>query len=184
MMKSVDLDNVSYAAFLQFEADKFEYYKRIGLLLAHDSGGLNEITVWTYGKVKEMQMKFTQDILFKEIPGILAFCHESEPAKFFEKKWHEVFGLYNHIVSENQVIIEREKILSYEPDADQVEAGIERFQSFGVLTTIDDLADGNVLLYDEIEAKPYYLIFAKLHLESVKRQYNMNLTKIHQRKKR
>ena len=181
-MKSVDLDNVSYSAFLQFEADKFEYYKRIGLLLAPDAGGLNEITVWTYGKVKEMQMKFTQDILFREIPGVLAFCHESEPADFFDMKWHRVFGLYNHIVQENQVIVEREKVLSFDPDGDMIAAGIEEFQKFGTLVTIDMLADGNVLMYDPIEAKPYDLIFSKLLLESTKARYNKNLEAIKRRR--
>ena len=195
-MKTTELDNVSYSVFLEFDADKFDYYSRFGKLMRPDPGNLEEIVKWTYGKVKQLQMKFTQDFDYNEIPGIIAFCHEegkyddlddeekkTSTQRIREKKWHEVFGLYNHIKNEVDVIVEREKILSYEPEADQVEAGIEMFQQFGVLTTIDVLADGNVLMWDAIEEKPYYLIFAKLQLESVKRVYNKNMAAIQKRKK-
>lgn len=182
-MRTTELDDVSYSAFLQFDLDKFDYYSRFGKLLKPDPGNLESIVKWKYGKVKELQMKYTNDISYNKIPEILAFCHESSVETYNEKKWHEVFGLYNHIDSEVKVIVEREKILSYEPETDQVEAGIEMFQQFGVLTTIDMLSDGNVLLYDQIEEKPYYLIFAKLHLESVKNRYNKALEIIRRRKK-
>jgi hypothetical protein len=189
----VELDDVSYYEFVQFEDDKLTYYKRIGMAMKPDSDGLEDIMNWPYGKVKELQMMFQGEITMGDIPQLLAFgfstrvdgkAKDRTPEEFIKTKWHKVFQYYNHLTSELKRVIEREEILAYEPEADQVEAGIERINQFGVLATIDTLAQGNVLLYDEIEAKPYYLIFAKLHLESEKARYIEALSKIKERKSR
>jgi hypothetical protein len=153
-----------------------------------DPAGLDDIYQWTFGKVKELQMMFTEVVTIKRIPEILAFAHSTEkkphpPEFFWRVKWYKVFRLWNHIHKEMDKINEREKVLEYEPDADQEGAGIDRFVKFGTLATIDLLADGNVLIYDEIEAKPYSLIFAKLYLEHEKGQYLKNLQAIKNRKK-
>lgn len=189
----VELDDVSFFEFVQFEEDKFIYYKRLGMAMKPDSDGLEDIMQWPYGKVKELQIMFNEEITMRDIPQILAFGFSTKkdgkvidrrPEQYIKEKWHKVFQYYNHLVAEMKRILEREEILAYEPEADQVEAGIERINQFGVLATIDTLASGNVLLYDEIEAKPYYLIFAKLHLESEKARYIEALSKIKQRKNR
>ena len=191
--QGVELDDVSFYEFVQFEEDKFTYYKRIGMAMKPDSDGLEDIMQWPYGKVKELQIMFQEEITMGDIPRLIAFGFSTKqdgkpkdrsPEEFIKEKWHKVFQYYNHLVAELKRILEREEILAYEPEADQVEAGIERINNFGVLATIDTLAQGNVLLYDEIEAKPYYLIFAKLHLESEKARYIEALTKIKQRKDR
>ena len=191
MKKGVELDDVSYIDFLGFEDDKFSYYKRLGVIMKPDPWDLEEIFNWPYGKVKEMQMMFTTDVNFQDIPQILsfAFSHKQadkviqrSPEQFAKMKWHQVFRYWNHVMSENRAIIEREKLLEFEPDADQVAAGIENLAKFGAMATIDTLAGGNVLMWDEIETKPYHLIFAKLYLETEKAKYLEALREIKIRK--
>lgn len=194
--KEVMLDDVSYDAFLHFDAEKFDYYMRVGKTMEPEPGGLNDITKWTYGKVKVLQMKFTVDFTFNEIPSIVAFCHEKEKFEELtdgeqktstqvvrEMKWYNVFALYNHIKKEHEVIVKKEMVLQKEPDADQIEAGIEIFQQFGVVVTIDTLCDGDPLKWPAMEEMPYYLIFLKLQLEAAKITYNKNLAAIQRRKK-
>lgn len=179
----MELDNVSFKELLGFDITKFDYYVRVGLLMKGSAGTLSKIDQWPYGKVKELQIMFTSNVTYNMVPQILSFCHDKDQEDYLKMKWHEVFRRYNHIVNEVNYIVEREKILIYEPDADQVEAGIGRIGTFGVMATVDTLASGNVLLYDDIEKKPYYLIFAKLHLESEKARYIENLRRIKSRKK-
>lgn len=181
--KGVDLDNVSYLEFMSFEEEKFIYYMRVGLLMKPKAGDLEDIMNWNYGKVKELQMNFVSEVKYNELPGLIAFCYEVEADVVWQYKWHEVFAMYNHIYNEMTRIVEREKVLSYEPDADEEEAGVGRLAQFGALMGIDTLAGGNVMMWEGIEAKPYYLIFAKLHMESVKAKYIKNLQKIKSRKK-
>jgi len=172
------LDNVSYRTFVDFPEQKFIYYRRIGASIKPKPGKLDDIINWNYGKVKELQMMFTKNVTMGMIPQICAFAHDGEPESFWGMKWHETFGYWNHVKNEIERVFERERVLAYEPDADQIEAGIERINKFGVFATIDVLANGNILLYHEIEAMPYHLVFAKLHLESERAKYMENKSKI------
>ena len=187
----VELDDVSFYKFLQFDEEKFDYYNRIGMAMKPASDDLQDVMNWPYGKVKELQIMFNEEPTMGQIPQLLAFGFSTKkegkvvdrtPDEFMQEKWHKVFQYYNHLVVEMKRVLEREEILAYEPEADQVEAGIDRINSFGVMATIDTLAQGNVLLYDQIEEKPYYLIFAKLHLESEKARYIEAYQKIKLRK--
>ena len=186
--KGVELDNVSFIEFANFDDEKFSYYQRLGKAMKPDPSGLDDIFQWTYGKVKELQMMFTPTVTIIRTPEILAFAYSTDkkkrkPELFWRLKWHKVFRLWNHIHKQVLQINKREEVLQYEPDADQESAGIDRFVKFGTLATIDLLADGNVLLYDQIEAQPYKLIFAKLYLEHEKGIYLKNLQAIKSRKK-
>lgn len=186
--KGVELDDVSFVEFANFEDDKFSYYKRIGKAMKPDPAGLDDIYQWTFGKVKELQMMFTEVVTITRIPEILAFAHTTEKRTrstelFWRMKWHKVFRLWNHIYQQIEQINEREKVLEYEPDADQESAGIDRFIKFGTLATVDMLCDGNVLMYDKMQKQPYSLIFAKLYLEREKSDYLKNLQAIKNRKK-
>ena len=186
--KGVELDDVSFVEFAHFDDDKFSYYQRIGKAMKPDAAGLDDIYQWTFGKVKELQMMFTEVVTIKRIPEILAFAHTTDrrtrkPELFWKHKWYKVFALWNHIHKQMEQINEREKVLEYEPDADQESAGIDRFIKFGAMATIDMLCDGNVLIYDKMQKMPYSLIFTKLLLEKEKAQYLKNLQAIKNRKK-
>lgn len=51
--------------------------------------------------------------------------------------------------------------LSSEPDPKMLQAGISEMSEFGVLNTIDALAGGDMLKWDEVRAKPYHYCFNK-----------------------
>ena len=181
--KNTELDNVSFEDFLNFDEEKFRYYKKMGEIMKPNSGGLKDIYEWTFVKVKELQMMLSNGLIFKQIPQILSFVHGSEQEDFWQMKWHEVFRLNNHVIEQVEKVVEGEKVLMYEPDADQLEAGIERFAQFGFYGTINTLADGNVLLWPAIETTPYKIIFLKLRLEREISEYTKNKAAIEKRKK-
>jgi hypothetical protein len=177
--------NVSYREILDLPVNDFVYYKQLGKSLKPDNGGLPDVELWNFGKVKELQYIMRESVVYEQVPNILAFVYENtKPGYHFSQKWYKTIAKYNHVLKEMEKIVEKEKALEYEPDADQISAGIENFAQFGPFATIDSLADGNVLLYDEIEAKPYNLIFTKLLHERVKSEYINNLTAIKSKKRR
>lgn len=53
---------------------------------------------------------------------------------------HEFYQAYNYIIEQIKDIIDKEKMLSSEPDNRLVTAGIERMNIFGALNIIDDIA--------------------------------------------
>lgn len=59
------------------------------------------------------------------------------------------------------------KFLYREPKPEMLAAGVHRLQEFGVLSTIDALAKGNILNYEKIEALPYYKVYEKLKLDTI-----------------
>lgn len=59
------------------------------------------------------------------------------------------------------------KYLHTEPKAELLASGIQKLDEFGALTTIDNLAGGDILKYEKIKALPYSEIYQKLKLDKV-----------------
>lgn len=68
--------------------------------------------------------------------------------------------------------------LQSEPDTEMLAAGVNRLNEFGELSTIDGLANGNILNYKKIESLPYFEVYQKLKLDKTLRDINKNYEKI------
>ena len=68
--------------------------------------------------------------------------------------------------------------LSYNITDDERQADPSGFTKFGAITTLDNLANGNVLLWDEIKALPYEVVYTKLLLNKTKTEYSERLRDI------
>lgn len=82
----------------------------------------------------------------------------------------------------SQLIEGKGKALAGKIDTVAVRAGVDRLDLFGYLNTLDSLAGGNVLLYDEIRNLPYSVYFAKLLLNKEVSEYQERYRKILQDK--
>ena len=91
----------------------------------------------------------------------------------------DFYPAFNFIYTQYQKLVEREhKVLNYDVEGDEMEAGIDRFTKFGRLSTIDTLSGGDILKHEEIINLTYSRIFTKLYLESEKAKYQKELHKI------
>lgn len=72
--------------------------------------------------------------------------------------------------------------LNKPPTSDQISAGINMFNEFGVVNTIDALAGGDVLKYDAVLKKDYNTIFLKLKKSKVQQIFEENYTEVLKRK--
>lgn len=57
--------------------------------------------------------------------------------------------------------------LSTDPDPKMVAAGLHKLNELGELPVLDQLAQGDILKYDLIEALPYFKVYEKLKLDKI-----------------
>ena len=68
--------------------------------------------------------------------------------------------------------------LAQDPDPKMVAAGIHKLNEMGELPTIDNLAGGDILKYEAIEALPYFRVYEKLKLNRIWSDINKNYEEI------
>ena len=91
----------------------------------------------------------------------------------------ELYPLAENIYKQLKRIVdtEREEIVA-KPTAEQIRAGIAMFDVFGVNNTIDALAGGDVLKYNDILRLDYNTIFVKLKRNKLESTFKNNYSKI------
>ena len=92
-----------------------------------------------------------------------------------QMKWFDIARFYTFILKAITEINTKEQSLSYEPDAKEINAGIEEFNKFSWFTSLDRLAGGDVLKYDEVGKQPWSIIFTKLLLNKTDAEYHKRL---------
>ena len=123
------------------------------------------ITKKTFGEVKDWQQLFTDKESFVKF---LTMFDE----KLLTLDVFSFFAFYRYVESEVVRASEIEqKLLSHEPTADEVAAGIDRFNKFGVLIQIDNLAKGDPLKWDAVKQMPYEYGLAKLAMDKTSNDF-------------
>lgn len=137
-------------------------YIALGLALNPEGGDIEDLQSIEWGKIKEIQgvinIDFTLDIM-------LHVCSTIKDIKNIEElKWTKLFPFYNFILAGLKKISKLEERLSYEPTIYELSAGIEDYNQYGIFVTIDRLAGGDPLKYEQITKLPYNIVFSKLLL--------------------
>lgn len=95
----------------------------------------------------------------------------------------DFYAVFNQVTNEFTSLLTREKnYLSSDPEAEELEAGIESLSKFGRLATVDALSGGDLLKHNDIIELPYSRVFTKLYLEAEKAKYQRELYRIKARK--
>lgn len=68
--------------------------------------------------------------------------------------------------------------LQSEPDNDLINAGIKELDELGEINTIDNLANGDILKWEQIKKLPYYQVFDKLRKQTLESKINKRYQKI------
>jgi hypothetical protein len=69
------------------------------------------------------------------------------------------------------------------PTSEQLAAGIDKFKEFGELLAVDNLADGDVTKWSQIEALPVYVVIQKKAMAAHIELYNRRMDAIMKQKK-
>lgn len=95
----------------------------------------------------------------------------------------DVYCIADYLFKQLKVVLEMEKKeLSVPPTSEQIRAGINMFDVFGVNNTIDALAGGDILKYEKVLKLNYNTVFLKLKRTKLEGKYRKNYEKIMQSK--
>ncbi|WP_228853258.1 hypothetical protein [Aegicerativicinus sediminis] len=145
-------------------------------------------------KVKPKQMDFWKlswsDIILlrvyvgdKDIKAVNELVYGTSEKDFLKLQLLNSSACYKWVVDQLNHIAEIEKQeLGDSVNNDLKEAGIDRLNEFGYSATLDELAKGNLLIYDQWLELPYMKIFRKLCLNKVKGEIQKNHNEIVSRK--
>ncbi|WP_407324035.1 hypothetical protein R5O24_02820 [Tenacibaculum maritimum] len=113
----------------------------------------------------------------------LKLIYEIKEDEFLRLDVFNCFAVYKWITEQLKSIAEIEaQELSHEPTAEEKNAGVDMLQDFDYTVSLDVLANGDLLKYDEILEKPYAIIFRKLCLDKLKNQIQQNFIENARRK--
>jgi len=89
----------------------------------------------------------------------------------------------NYLITSIEQIVEVEnESLAYEPDPDEVEAGMDKFNGLGVYLQIRSLTNGDIAKFDQVRKLPYSLCFTEMYTAKQMSDYQKDLMRIKQNK--
>ena len=175
-MRKDELYDYLYRDFLNLPNDERELYKAYGLKARAKNLVTTVPLEWQWGKIKQIQDIISLDWLrWDDLTEIIMLALDKTREEVLDMKWFEVARFYSFILESIKEINEKEKQLNYEPDAKEMAAGIDRFQQFSWFATLDRVAGGDVLKYEEVSKQPYSVIFSRLLLQKTEAEYNKAL---------
>ena len=115
------------------------------------------------------------------IPEIIEYVQEVKQEEVGEMKIVEFFGYFHSIREQIETItrMEQEHLISNHVDIrwEAVE-GSKKLSVLGILPTVDNLAQGDILKYDAILDLPYLTVFNKLRLDTLKGDLEREMSKV------
>jgi hypothetical protein len=141
---------------------------------AKDVYNIGALSKRTFYEVKELQrLLYDENGFSAAITFLLELSNQKDPDLF------EFFSFFNYCKEEIMKISEMEgNALSYTPSVDEERAGIERFEQFGYLLSIDSLAGGDILKWPKIRDIEYEQVFSKLLIDKAHNDFDRDLSKV------
>lgn len=118
-----------------------------------------------------------------DLKAILELMYRVSDKEFANLNLLNASAVYKYVAECIDAInrIEKEQ-LDDEPSSEEKDAGVDQLNDFDYSVSLDVLAAGDILKYDELLAKPYSVIFRKLCLNKVKGEIQRNYNEIVSRK--
>ena len=179
-------DRITLKRFLKSNNKDFSYHIEVLTSLKPKPFLGKKLVLKSLGNVEFETVKDLQEMISKpqiDYVTFLIMLPGVELKYLLKQRIVDVFAFYNHVVEEVERTISNEnRLLNYTPDADEITAGIERFNKFGIFGTIDSLADGDLTKHKEILKMPYNVVFSKLLYMKEQGMYQKALINLKYRK--
>ena len=137
-----------------------------------------KLTKYPFKKVEELKELFSEG----KIIELMCFLLSCNQRYILRRDYKEFVYFLRWIEKEFQNINRLEIELNRPKEGDEKmmmqleQAGAESLNKFGILNTIDSLANGDILKWGEVESLPYEMVYTKLLLNkekaAVERNYN------------
>ena len=168
----------TFKEFLNLPEHEHEEYESTGLLRKPDDWGVDDFMKWPFVTVRKVQLILSEELDYENIIEIILLITGCPIEKILTIKWFHVFSFLKFVNNSIKEVNKLEEKLAYEPDANEERAGIEMYNQFGYFSTVDRLAGGDLLKYEEVGMTEYGIVFTKLLLNKVDAQFIKNYQKI------
>ena len=138
----------------------------------------NKIQDLSFGEVETIKQSINDPSSMPEIFGYLQGMDEKE---FQDIRITEFYGLLNDIIKqiENLTAMEEQELISEHSDYKwEAVNGSKRLSVMGILPTVDRLAGGDILKYEQVLELPYLTVFNKLRMDRIKSDIEHDMNKI------
>jgi hypothetical protein len=144
----------------------------------------------TFGQKVVLQQEMTKqshERLIGVSVAVYQYNYHNLEESFLEvtkRPFNEVYLLgLNYLKQFAEICKSEQEHLKSHTTNEQMRAGIQMFDEFGVMNTVDSLAQGNVLNYEKILEIDYNTIFIKLKMIKFASIYKENYSKIMSKKR-
>jgi len=173
------LPNIKLAEYLALD-DRIDYDFAIRYSKqceARDVLSFGDMTKQSFGDVKDYQYLFTKDDCLNR------FIDKYGAKRLKRLNVFDFFAFFRYMAEQVSRInrIENE-LLSHAPSGDEEQAGLDRFNRFGNMIQVDNLAQGKIWLYSTVRSIIYEDALFKLSLDKERADYQKDLQKIALRK--
>lgn len=179
----IELTSISVAQYLELE-DKTEYDFAMKFAFVFkepvDEYGIGDMMEQPFGYVKDFQYEIEQGLSFAKLIDLVT---ETKKIKNIGKEpLDKLMRFANYLITSIEQIVEVEnESLAYEPDPDEIEAGMDKFNGLGVYLQIRSLTNGDITKFDQVRKLPYSLCFTEMYTAKQMSDYQKDLMKIKQR---
>lgn len=160
---------------------------------------IEDIKAETFGQkiyIHELVSNNDEDLITKIVDIVLVYSQPIIEGKDFDIKNFSELSLYfddlflvdlystamSYIEQLKKILDREKKVLSSEPTSDQVMAGIDRFDKFGVINTINAVAKEYNQTWEQVEREDYNTVFTKLALSKTNRAFQNDYREVMKRK--
>jgi hypothetical protein len=151
-----------------------------------------DIRKYTYGQKILLQqlIEKNKDNIMPIIGSIVSLYSSNEYNENYQQldvdgSLIEVYGKALNIINQLTQILEREKEnLEVKPTIEQVQAGVDMFDKFGVMNTVKALALGNILNYEKILKLDYNTVYLHLLMSKTEHDFQENYRAILESKRK
>jgi hypothetical protein len=180
----IELNPISVSQYLELEdKSEFDFAMKFAFVFTEpiDEYKIGDIMEQPFGWVKDFQYEIEQGLSFAKLIDLVS---ETGKIKDIGKEPLDKFMRFaNYLITSIQQIVEVEnESLAYEPDPDEVEAGMDKFNGLGVYLQIRSLTGGDVTKFDQVRQLPYSLCFTEMYTAKQMSDYQKDLTRIKQNK--
>ena len=173
----MEIKNYKLRDFLEIRGSEIERYTNL-LKYLDPTPTKHEIKDLTFREVESIKQIIRDS---DSLPEVFKYMQGIDEEEFLNLKVVEFYGMYNYITKQLENLIhmeERELIPEHSDYKWEAVEGSERLSVMGILPTIDKLAQGNILLYEEILSLPYLTVFNRLRMDKIKGDIEHDMNKI------
>lgn len=145
-----------------------------------DEYGIGDMMEQSFGFIKDFQYEIEQGFSFNKLINLIAETKKIDDIG--NQPLDKFMRFANYLITSIEQIVDVEnESLAHDPEPEEIEAGMDRFNGLGVYLQIRSLTNGDVTKFDQVRKLPYSLCFTEMYTAKQMSDYQKDLMKIKQR---